>query len=273
MVHRHRGVKFAGALLIASLAAALGGAAQADPVNVIYGNDRANVIYATPGPDVIYAKSGSDSIRDVGDGDVVFASSGNDVVTLLPGMVTGVRLDLNVGNDRVTGNAQDSFVNGGSGNDVFTLGGCRNQITGESGRDNYTNQEICLGADGSKISMGDQDDRVTASYMSEVLLGNGKDILTTRYPGYVHAGSGDDFVDFTAGGSGNTEIGLGSGADKVNLENTSGTTIYGSSGADRIYGLGSDNLINSASGIDRIELFDGSADNELDGGPGGPIAP
>ena len=109
---------------------------------------------------------------------------------------------------------------GGSGNDVFTLAGCRNQIFGESGRDNYTNQEICLGADGSKISMGDQDDRVTASYMSEVLLGNGKDILTTRYPGYVHAGSGDDFVDFTSGGD--TEIGLGSGTDKVNLEGTSG---------------------------------------------------
>ena len=78
------GVKFAAAVLIASVAAAMGGAAQADPVNVIYGNDRANVIYATPGPDLIYAKSGSDSIRDVGDGDVVFASSGNDVVTLLP---------------------------------------------------------------------------------------------------------------------------------------------------------------------------------------------
>ena len=66
---------------------------------------------------------------------------------------------------------------------------------------------------------------MTASYMSEVLLGNGKDILTTRYPGYVHAGSGDDFVDFTAGGSGNTEIGLGSGDDKVNLDDTSATTI------------------------------------------------
>ena len=85
VVQRHMGVKFTAAVLIASLAAAMGGAAQADPVNVIYGNDRANVIYATPGPDLIYAKSGSDSIRDVGDGDVVFASSGNDVVTLLPG--------------------------------------------------------------------------------------------------------------------------------------------------------------------------------------------
>lgn len=265
------GFRFSAVVVIVGLAAAMGGAAQADPVNVIYGNDRANVIYATPGPDLIYAKSGSDSIRDVGDGDVVFASSGNDVVTLLPDtLVTGVRLELNVGNDRVTGRAQDSFVNGGSDNDVFTLAGCRNQIFGESGRDNYTNQEICLGADGSKISMGDQDDRVTASYMSEVLLGNGKDILTTRYPGYVHAGSGDDFVDFTSGGSGNTEIGLGSGTDKVNLENTSGTTIYGSSGADRIYGLGSDNLINTASGVDRIELFNGSSHNALDGGPGRP---
>jgi Ca2+-binding RTX toxin-like protein len=269
-VKSNMGVKFAAGVLIASVAAAMGGAAQADPVNVIYGNDRANVIYATPGPDLIYAKSGSDSIRDVGDGDVVFASSGNDVVTLLSDtVVTGVRLELNVGNDRVTGTAQDSFVNGGSGNDVFTLGGCRNQIFGESGRDNYTNQEICLGADGSKISMGDQDDRVTASYMSEVLLGNGKDILTTRYPGYVHSGSGDDFVDFTAG-SGNAEIGLGSGDDKVNLDDTSATTIYGSSGADRVYGRGSDNLINTASGVDRIELFNGSSHNALDGGPGRP---
>ena len=84
-----------------------------------------------------------------------------------------------------------------------------NEIIGESGRDNYTNQAICLGADGSKISMGDHDDRVTASYMSQDPLGTGKDILTTRYPGYVHAGSGDDFVDFTAGGSGNTQIVLG----------------------------------------------------------------
>jgi hypothetical protein len=106
--------------------------------------------------------------------------------------------------------------------------------------------------------------------MSEVLLGNGKDILTTRYPGYVHAGSGDDFVDFTAGGSGNTEIGLGSGDDKVNLDDTSATTIYGSSGADRVYGRGSDNLINTASGVDRIELFNGSSHNALDGGPGRP---
>ena len=57
-------------------------------MNVIYGNDRANVICdAGAGPD---RESRSDSIRDVGDGDVVFASSGNDVVTLLPDtLVTG----------------------------------------------------------------------------------------------------------------------------------------------------------------------------------------
>ena len=71
--------------------------------------------------------------------------------------------------------AQDSFVNGGSGT-TSSRWRLPEPDLGESGRDNYTNQEICLGADGSRISMGDQDDRVTASYMSQVLLGNGKDI-------------------------------------------------------------------------------------------------
>jgi Ca2+-binding RTX toxin-like protein len=258
------------ALASACAAGSLGGAADAVPVNVIYGTDRADVIYGTPGPDLIYAKSGSDSIRNIGDGDVVWASSGNDVVTLLPNtLVTGVRLELNVGNDRVAGRAQDSYVNGGSGNDVFTLEGCGNEITGESGRDNYTNAESCPGADGSSIDMGDGDDRATVAYASEVLLGNGKDILTTRFPGDVHAGSGDDFVDFTEL-SGDADVNLGSGADKLNLEETSDTTVYGSSGGDRIYGVGHDNAINGGSSIDRLELHGASSGNALDGGPDRP---
>ena len=258
------------ALATVCAAGSLGGAADAVPVNVIYGTDRADRIYGTPGPDVIYAKSGSDQLYDIGDGDVVWASSGQDVVNLIPNtVVTGVRLELNVGNDRVVGRAQDSYINGGSGNDVFFVEGCRNEIIGESGRDNYTNAEVCPGADGSRINLGDGDDRATVAYASSVLLGNGRDILTTRFPGDVHAGSGDDFVDFTAL-SGGANVNLGSGADKLNLENTTDTTIYGSSGADRIYGLGHDNDINSGSSIDRIELYDASSDNALDGGPDRP---
>jgi Ca2+-binding RTX toxin-like protein len=180
-----------------------------------------------------------------------------------------VRLELNVGNDRVVGRAQDSYINGGSGNDVFFVEGCRNEIIGESGRDNYTNAEVCPGADGSSINMGDNDDRATVAYASSVLLGNGRDILTTRFPGEVHAGSGDDFVDFTPDGGG-ANVNLGSGADKLNMENTTDSTFYGSSGADRIYGLGHDNAINSGSSIDRIELYDASSDNALDGGPDRP---
>jgi Ca2+-binding RTX toxin-like protein len=262
--------KIASALIVVGSAVSMGGGAQAVPVNVIYGTDRTDVIYGTPGPDLIYAKSGSDAIRNVGDGDVVYASSGNDVVTLLPGVTaTGLHIDLNVGNDRVTGRAQDSYVNGGSGNDVLTLDGCRNEIIGESGREDYTNLELCLGPDGSNVSMGDGDDRVRIWYASEVLLGNGKDILITKFPGSVHTGSGNDFVDFLTG-SGDAQIGLGSGDDRVNLEDTSGSTIYGSSGSDRVYGLGHDNEINTASGVDRIELYDASANNALDGGPGAP---
>jgi Ca2+-binding RTX toxin-like protein len=264
-------IKCLAAALAACAAGSLGGAAHAVPVNVIYGTDRTDVIYGTPGPDLIFAKSGSDAIRDVGDGDGVWASSGNDVVTLLPGtLVTEVRLELNVGNDRVTGLAQDSYINGGSGNDVFSVAGCRNEIVGESGRDNYTNPAVCPGTDGSTISMGDNDDRATVAYASSVLLGNGRDILTTQYPGDVQAGSGDDFVDFTAGGSGGASVNLGSGADKLNMENTTDSTFYGSSGADRIYGLGHDNEINSGSATDRIELFDASSHNALDGGPDRP---
>lgn len=253
-------------LATALVAGSLGGAADAVPVNVIYGTDRADHIYGTPGPDVIYAKSGSDQLYDIGDGDVVWASSGQDVVNLSPGtVVTGVRLELNVGNDRVVGRAQDSYINGGSGNDVFFVDGCRNELKGESGRDTYTNNDECAPGEGSRINMGDGDDRATVMYLSEALLGNGNDILTTKFPGNVHAGSGNDFVDFRPHG-GDANLNLGSGTDRVSLQHTSDSTIFGSSGADRIHGIGYDNVINSGSSADRIELHGQSSNNALDGG-------
>jgi hypothetical protein len=80
---------------------------------------------ATPEADAIFAKSGNDLILDVGDGDVVYASSGNDSVFLrCCVVVSDVRLDLNTGHDTVRGRgADDSFVNGGSGNDVLDFNG------------------------------------------------------------------------------------------------------------------------------------------------------
>jgi len=68
-----------------------------------------------------------------------------------------------------------------------------------------------------------------------------------------------DFVNFTPGMN-------YSGTDRVSLQHTSDSTIFGSSGVDRIHGISYDNIINSGSSADRIELHGQSSNNALDGG-------
>jgi Ca2+-binding RTX toxin-like protein len=260
--------KFATIGVIAAAAISAGGSARAVPLNVIFGTNGADVIYATPGPDVIYAKSGDDVINDLGDGDVLYASSGNDTAFLLCcTVVNDVRLHLNVGNDTVFGRANDSYVNAGSGNDLLHFGGCGQHVVGGSGNDTYFNSDSCPGADGSLADLGNGHDAAHLRNARRVTLGNGNDLLNSVFPGIAMLGSGNDVVDIDLGGDG--VLFLGAGNDRVAIANAGNMTVYGSSGSDHIIaGHTGQNVIKTESGNDLIDLSDLSFDNDLDGGPG-----
>jgi Ca2+-binding RTX toxin-like protein len=259
-----RRTKLIGALVVALATMVVTPFAEAAELVGTPGADR---IIATPMPDVIYAGSGDDSIVHVGSGDVVYAGSGRDVIQMAPGTVTGAVVDGNVGNDTFRANAGkvfDSTLIGGSGKDLITVPGCRNEVTLGSGKDRYENPEACPVPDSGTVDGGDDNDTISVLVSSRISGGNGHDHVMSRFPGTVVAGSGNDLVRLNLGGD--AQIFLGAGNDETRFTNSANNTLYGDSGQDKIIGRTSNSHIDTQSGEDRIELDPRAKNNTLDGG-------
>ncbi len=198
---------------------------------------------------------------------------GNDTLDASAGTLGDVRLRLNgdVGNDRITGSVNDDTLDGGDGRDTLLGGAGHDTLIG--------------GADNDAISGGGGDDSVSGDSGNDTLVGgDGNDTLrggldNDSLNGQAGADSidGAEGRDTLVGGEGNDALDGGGGRDYLTGGNGDDTldggrnddTILGDAGADTIRGNHGHDLIDAGSGDDTVSGGDGN--DILTGGGGGDV--
>lgn len=242
--------------------------ANAQPINIINGDDDANILTGTVDRDEINGFGGDDTLDGGAGSDVLSGGEGNDTAILDMGLAGSDQIDLGAGDDRVeissaAAQVRISFtsidVGNGSAldgnNNTNEDGGLAVRIQAEDGSDGLT----------GAVHRAD-DEGITFTS-----VGNTK--FDVRDLGGTQRGDQFDIVilgtsgsDALGGNVNTTEayyINGGAGADTINGE-SGADTLVGGSGDDVIDGkLGNDTLLGGA-GDDR--LIGGAGDDRLDGG-------
>ena len=250
-------------------------------VNVerVVGSSFADTFLAKVGGSVVAFDGGSDAL---GTGDafkntVSFAantgSAGVTVSLFQDVTYTFVNIDNLIGttgNDRLTGNAVDNWIQGGVGNDTLVATAGNDTLDGGAGFDvaDFQTLSTTLGlgltatlggqADGTatmgshtfvlrqveSVSATDLADTVTGSSANDAVLGlAGHDsLLGLAGNDTLDGGAGDDTLD---GGDGDDLILGGAGADSL-LGGEGNDTLVGGAGADRLEGGGGLNVASYA---------------------------
>ena len=160
-------------------------------------------------------------------------------------------------------------IRGGAGNDQITYDSFLPVILdGEEGKDTLRG-----GVGSDLIIGGDGDDNIKGVGGNDTILGGtGEDRLT--------GGGGHDFL-YSLSDTGNAteastdELRGDNGSDRIYVQTTAGSNVFGGNGKDIVYGGSGDDTIRGQGGDDRIEGFGGddslegnNGDDDLIGGPG-----
>ncbi|MDY0328369.1 MAG: hypothetical protein RBR07_08990, partial [Arcobacteraceae bacterium] len=222
----------------------------------------------------------------------------NGATTVKETLINIQNVNGGTGNDTITGSLDDNSLFGGLGSDTIVGSGGDDILDGGDGIDvaSYASAtedlNIDLGVSGTPVAIGtgygndtfisiegaiggSGDDTITGTNSSNVLIGGAGDdtLLPNGNDGIneldeIDGGIGTDFVSFDFGDSTSVILDLADGGIQntgkgrvqiVNVEN-----VEGGSGADRLYGNSSDNVIEGGIGDDT--LFGRGGNNTLDGG-------
>lgn len=190
--------------------------------------------------------------QPVGDGIVIYAEAGNDIITVTKGNKHVI--DAGSGNDFVTVTSGSSdIIYLGDGNDRIDLyGSDSHTVFVDSGTNNLNinggkNFTIYGGTDVDRLNIKGNNSNITAS------LGEGDDIVSmaTGAQNEIHTGNGKDYLIISGGESskfygdeGNDtirlyrgeghEVQVGSGDDAILVTDANNSTIYGNSGKNQI---------------------------------------
>lgn len=193
----------------------------------------------------IYTGSGNDTVTGDAFDNYINTQNGNDTVNGGDGNDTAIGGD---GNDRLRGDGGDDRLYGGAGDDTLTGGSGVDRLYGDAGADRLigdSGDDILYGHDGDDILVG----------------GTGADQL--------YGGDGTDTASYASAGSGvradltdaSTNTGDAAGDRFDSIEN-----LLGSSLDDVLRGDAGDNVITAGDGDDRLLGSLGS--DSLDGGNG-----
>lgn len=241
-----------------------------------YGNNFNNVVYQDDYDSdlTVYAYGGNDSIYlnlvgAYGGYNTVYAGSGSDLVR--NSFEGGNRIDLESGNDTyvATGFSKAAslydIVYAGSGNDKLDVSTYHSDYYGEDGNDTFFsvgfNNYFHGGAGNDTISYQSQDNDVDLSGAGVVidLQAGYADTRGTSYTEKlvsIENAEGTGVSDKIYGSSGANKLWGGAGNDSV----------YGRDGSDTIYGDSGNDYLSGGNGNDR--LYGGSGNDDLSGGAG-----
>jgi Ca2+-binding RTX toxin-like protein/methionine-rich copper-binding protein CopC len=230
-------------------------------VNAGDGND---TLIGSVNNDRLEGEGGNDSLFGGNGDDILSGGSGTNIIDGGPGVNTvsyqsvASSVNVNLGStaaQQTTATSIDTLINidnliGGSGNDSLTGNQRDNYIQGMGGND------LIVGGEGNNIlDGGEGDDTITADNgNNKVVGGAGQDAITVGNGD--NALYGDDGNDTIIAGNGNNHIYGGAGNDQI-LVGSGANTIDGGDGNDTITGEGGNDLI-----------IGGAGTNILNGGAG-----
>ena len=163
----------------------------------------------------IQGGSGNDKFIIVNGKNNVFAGDGNNVFEINDSIKSGYSINGGNGDDIFTINASDSegTINGNGGNNTFIINGSNNKdIKTGSGND-----KITIKGSNNTIDAQAGDDIITITgNNNEVNAGNGNDeiyVESSNNTAFITGGAGDDYISVT--GSNNSNIHGGEGHDRL----------------------------------------------------------
>lgn len=188
---------------------------------------------------------------------------GNDELSVVATLTTGVRLFGDDGRDLLIGGQSNDLLRGGSGHDTLLGGAGRDTLTGDAGDDQLEGQS---GNDSLSDSSGD--DRLEGGNGNDLLqAGFGNDtVLGERGNDTLQGGSGNDLM---LGGDGNDSLQGEVGNDTL-LGNAGNDSLDGAVGQDALGGGGDNDYLTG--GDDDDTLLGGNGNDTLLGGKGRDIA-
>ena len=241
-------------------------------------------IHGTPRTDVIVGLDGNDTILGVNGNDYLCGGPGDDYIS---GDVGVDRIAGNEGEDRLSGGGNDDVITGGDENDYLDGNAGSDQMTGDAGHDSLDGQagdDVLNGKPGNdRMSGGEGADRLSGDEGDDDLRGDLEDYSKEppeRWNDDMDGGAGNDTVRFWVHpkASSGMDVDLakgravGEGTDTLNqLEvvlvasghndvlrgDDDDNTFYASSGFDRSFGMGGDDV-----------FWADPNDDVHDGGPG-----
>jgi Bacterial Ig domain/RTX calcium-binding nonapeptide repeat (4 copies) len=178
----------------------------------------------------------------------VDAGDGNDTIAAGGLATISATLNGNLGNDTLTGGADDDVLEGGDGNDTLNGGNGDDTLAGDAGAD------VLNGGDG--IDTADYGTRTTPSYTIDGVANDGP------------AGEGDDIEpdveNIRALTAATDTISItGNGAPNRLVVTQGKATIVGGSGSDELEGGPQDDAIDARDGTQDVVVCGGGTDTAL----------
>lgn len=242
-----------------------------------FGDGRANVFYGNGGQDYFYSDGGADFYSGGAGTDSInyYASADAVLVDLTNGIGRGgdAEGDQYSGIETVFGSLFDDVIIGDDGSNLLSGNRGADVLKGEAGND------LILGGDGADIMEGGSgaDQLSGEAGDDEMYGGDGDDVLLGgEGADYINGGAGVDVVDYSIGGSGNSD-GVIVRLDQSYADDNWGArdtlvfveNVVGSLGDDRIFG---DELGNDISGAGGDDVISGAGGNDvLSGGAGADV--
>ncbi|MFK5690245.1 M91 family zinc metallopeptidase [Ornithinimicrobium sp. LYQ92] len=169
---------------------------------------------------------------------VINTGSGDDTISVPPGVDVSLRFSTGDGDDTVTGREATGPVElfAGAGDDIAELG---------------SGDDTVLGGDGDDyVDSGGGDDQVFGGLGNDILYGMGGDDVISGGEGhdYLEGASGDDTLfggdgdDIVSGGFGD-DLGLGGRGDDTLYAGSGDDTFAGGAGDDTVTGEDGDDLV------------------------------
>lgn len=164
----------------------------------------------------IQGGSGNDKFIIVNGKNNVFAGDGKNIFEINDSIKSGYSINGGTGNDSFTINASDSegTINGNSGNNTFIINGSNNQ-------------DIKTGSGNDTITVSGNNNKIDAQA--------GEDVITvTGTNNEINAGSGNDKIYINSSNN-SAYITGGDGDDNISDTGTNNSNIHGGAGYDRLY--------------------------------------
>ena len=299
--------------------------------DTIIGGDGADMLFGNAGNDWLDGGAGNDTVRGGAGNDTIVYAAGNDTLMgeggsdwLVFNNDTAINVNLaansfktiandilnftgfenilsGAGNDTIVG-TNNSYVDGGSGNDLLTAGTTGNTLKGGAGSDTYAydgTYNFSIASDSTNSSDVLQTNRIFASFSGLARNGNdvtigivggvgsvvvnswlganaaftgaalgsiafGNDVRTFRDGSIIgNSSTGNDIIyDFTSEGH---NMSANDGQDYI-VAGDGCDTVFGGTGDDTMYGGNDDDVLQGETGSDRLI---GDAGNDyINGGAG-----